>query len=117
MINKKISFDKFIILKNDFTDNNLSLENQFKNSLLYEDMFLAKYIFEETYIDIGWISYDDSFENGFFKIIVFKNDFYNDPIFESKSKNYNSLIKGINKAISFIEANFTPDSSDLSTLR
>ncbi|SHF34218.1 hypothetical protein SAMN05444377_10710 [Flavobacterium fontis] len=106
MINKKICLDKFIVLKNDFTDLNLTLENQFKNSLLYEDMFLAKYIFEDVYIDIGWISHDNSFENGFFKIIVFKDDFYNKPIFILKTKNYVGLIKGMKKAIKLIEFNF-----------
>jgi|688.fasta_scaffold06058_7 hypothetical protein len=103
MLKNILKIDFLQIIKDDFIDFETDLKNKFNNGFLYEDMFLGKSNLKNLYIDIGWVSSDDSFENGYFKILIIENDDWELPLINLRAIKKVELIQKIELALLFFK--------------
>ena len=103
MLSKILDLSFLDIIKDDFIDLKKSLVYEYKRGFLYDDMFLAKSKHLNLLLDIGWISDNDSFENGYFKIVVIENEDWGTPLINFKANEKDAFIKKVNIALSFFK--------------
>ena len=102
MISELINLNDFEIIKDDFIKFENPLENEYEKGFLYDDMFLAMEKKSGLLLDVGWTSYDDTFDNGAFKIVVIENNDWENPKLLLKAKKKASFLKKMKLAINFL---------------
>lgn len=88
-----VTFDDLLDIKEN--DNFVNLTSWRGEDLLQISFFNEKYI-----IDVGWFPAHNI--HGHLRIVVVKNQNWNNYLYVVKTKTYNGLIKAINDAVEFI---------------
>lgn len=102
MLSNTIDFFNLNIIKDDFItfDNTLEFENE--RGFLYDDMFLAKAKNANLLLDIGWITINEKFDEGFFKISIIEDENWDFPILNLKANNKKLFFSKLNVTLIFL---------------
>lgn len=98
-----LNIDSLEVIKDDFVDFKNELIDEYNNGFLYEDMFLAKSYLKNILLDIGWVTLNDSFENGYFKILIVENTDWDSPLLYLKANKKDDFIKKLELALIFLK--------------
>lgn len=103
MLANIFNIDYLEVIKDDFIELNRCLKEAFQSGFLYEDMFLGKSRLKNIYLDIGWVSLDDSFENGYFKILLVEGEKWDIPLIRLEAVNKEEFIQKLELALLFLK--------------
>lgn len=95
-LSKTFQFSKGYVVKDDFIDLDIPIENQLDK--LYEDMFQFRSVGGELAFDIGWYDFENT---GCFKIYIIKNQDWDNPIYRKDIYDFSLLKEEINAAIGY----------------